>query len=65
MGRRLFEAGRLLTFSVAKKGANSRLGAYSNKYGISNYCSGLHENPEQSGFFETRTVRILGCDSQD
>ena len=37
-GRRLFEAGRLLTFSafsLFKVGANSRLGAYSNKYGRS------------------------------
>ena len=64
-GGRLFEAGRLLTFSASKKGANSRLGAYSNKYGISNDCSGLHENPEQSGFFGTRPGRILGRDSQD
>ena len=64
-GGRLFEAGRLLTFSASKKGANSRLGAYSNKYGISSDCSGLHENPEQSGFFGTLTVRKLGCDSQD
>ena len=30
----LFEAGRLLTFSAFRMGANSRLGAYSNKYGI-------------------------------
>ena len=58
-GGRLFEAGRLLTFSASKKGANS------NKYGISNDCSGLHENPEQSGVFGTRPGRILGCDSQD
>ena len=28
-----FEAGRLLTFSAFRVGANSRLGAYSNKYG--------------------------------
>ena len=33
-GGRLFEAGRLLTFSAFRVGANSRLGAYSNKYGI-------------------------------
>ena len=33
-GGRLFEAGRLLTFSAFRMGANSRLGAYSNKYGI-------------------------------
>ena len=33
-GGRLFEAGRLLTFSAFKMGANSRLGAYSNKYGM-------------------------------
>ena len=32
-GGRLFEAGRLLTFSAFRMGANSRLGAYSNKYG--------------------------------
>ena len=32
-GGRLFEAGRLLTFSAFGMGANSRLGAYSNKYG--------------------------------
>ena len=32
-GGRLFEAGRLLTFSAFRVGANSRLGAYSNKYG--------------------------------
>ena len=30
-GGRLFEAGRLLTFSAFRMGANSRLGAYSNK----------------------------------
>ena len=40
-GGRLFEAGRLLTFSAFRMGAylrwasNSRLGAYSNKYGMS------------------------------
>ena len=62
---RLFEARRLLTFSASRKGANSRLGAYSNKYGISNDCSGLHENPNNLDFFGTRTVRILGCGSQD
>ena len=28
----LFEAGRLLTFSAFRMGANSSLGAYSNKY---------------------------------
>ena len=38
-GGRLFEAGRLLTFSALRMGlfevgANSRLGAYSNKNGI-------------------------------
>ena len=32
-GGRLFEGGRLLTFSAFRMGANSRLGAYSNKYG--------------------------------
>ena len=32
-GGRLFEAGRLLSFSAFRMGANSRLGAYSNKYG--------------------------------
>ena len=32
-GRLLFEAGRLLTFSAFRMGANERLGAYSNKYG--------------------------------
>ena len=30
-GGRLSEAGRLLTFSASRMGANSRLGAYSNK----------------------------------
>ena len=30
---KLFEAGRFLTFSAFRMGANSRLGAYSNKYG--------------------------------
>ena len=34
MGGRLFQAGRLLTFSGFRMGANSRLRAYSNKYGI-------------------------------
>ena len=34
----LFEAGRLLTFSAFRIGANSRLGAYSNKYGILFCC---------------------------
>ena len=33
-GRLLFEAGRLLTFSAFRMGANSKLGTYSNKYGI-------------------------------
>ena len=32
-GGRLFEAGRLLTSSAFSMGVNSRLGAYSNKYG--------------------------------
>ena len=32
-GGHLFETGRLLTFSAFRMGANSRLGAYSNKYG--------------------------------
>ena len=32
-GGRLFEVGRLLTFSAFRIGANSRVGAYSNKYG--------------------------------
>ena len=32
-GGRLFETGRLLTFSAFRMGAYSRLGAYSNKYG--------------------------------
>ena len=30
--------------------AYSRLGAYSDKYGISNVCSGLHENPNNLDF---------------
>ena len=34
-GGRLFEAGRLLTFSAFRVGANSRVGAYSNKYDMS------------------------------
>ena len=33
-GGHLFEAGRLLTFSAFRVGAYSRLGAYSNKYGL-------------------------------
>ena len=49
-GGRLFEAERLLTFSALRKGANSRLGAYSDKYGISNVCSGLYENPNNLDF---------------
>ena len=32
-GGRLFEAGRLLTFSAFRMGAYSTLGTYSNKYG--------------------------------
>ena len=36
----LLEAGWLLTFSTFRMGANSRLGAYSNKYGMSNIASG-------------------------
>ena len=32
-GVRLFEGGRLLTFSAFRMGANPRLGTYSNKYG--------------------------------
>ena len=32
-GGLLLEAARLLTFSAFRMGANSRLGAYSNKYG--------------------------------
>ena len=44
-GGRLFEAGCLLYFSTFRMGANSRLGAYSNKYGTQNpssskYCTG-------------------------
>ena len=34
-GGRLIEAGRLLTFSAFRMDAYSRLGAYSNKYGMS------------------------------
>ena len=49
-GGRLFEAERLLTFSASRKGANSRLGAYSDKYGISNDCCGLQENPNNLDF---------------
>ena len=49
-GGRLFEAEGLLTFSASRKGANSRLGAYSDKYGISNDCSGLYENPNNLDF---------------
>ena len=37
-GGRLFETGRLLTFSAFWMGAYSRFGAYSNKYG--NYYPG-------------------------
>ena len=35
LGGRLFEAGRLLTFSTFKMGAYSRMGARSNEYGAS------------------------------
>ena len=49
-GGRLFEAERLLTFSASRKGANSRLGAYSDKYGISNDCCGLRANPNNLDF---------------
>ena len=50
-GVRLFEAGRLLTFSAFRMGANSRLGAYSNKYG--------------SCFSKTSTLPTLGLQSRD
>ena len=36
----LLEAGRLVTFSAFRMAAYSRLGAYSNKYGMSNIASG-------------------------
>ena len=37
---RLLKAGRLLTFSAFRMGTNSRLGAYVNKYSMSNIASG-------------------------
>ena len=39
MGGRLFEARCLLTFSAFRMGANSRLGAYSNKYSSYRQCT--------------------------
>ena len=42
-GRGWGEGGRLLTFSAFRMGANSRLGAYSNKYGGALYlCAHTH-----------------------
>ena len=38
-GGRLFEAGRLVTFSAFRMGANSRLGAYSSKYGMNHHAN--------------------------
>ena len=38
-GGRLFEARCLLTFSAFRMGANSRLGAYSNKYSSYRQCT--------------------------
>ena len=43
-GGRLFEAGCLATFSVFRKGAYSRLGAYSNKYGNCRYHPSKAQN---------------------
>ena len=40
-GGRLFEALRLLTFSASRMGAYSRLGAYSNKYGMHHMRRGI------------------------
>ena len=48
--------GRLFEFEWEGEGcgvrvdAYSRLGAYSDKYGISNDCSGLYENPNNLDF---------------
>ena len=48
-GGGLFEAGRLLTFSafrigrLLEVGANSRLGAYSNKYGTCTFTTTLSD----------------------
>ena len=63
-GGRLFEAGRLLTFPASRMGANSSLGAYSNKYGISNFVP-PGTKIQTIWIFWTRTVRTLGCDSED
>ena len=49
-GGRLLEAGRLLTFSAFRMGAYSRLGAYSNKYGITKIY------PPNTGQAETATT---------
>ena len=46
-GGHLFEAGCLLTFSAFRKGANSRLGAYSNKYSNSMWKTLKEENKKE------------------
>ena len=74
-GGRLFEGGRLLTFSALRMGANSRLGAYSNKYGnrflivsISSVDVLLYALKISTGFCKHRirphsvTIRIAGSD---
>ena len=54
-GGRLSEAERLLTFSAFRMGANSRLGAYSNKYGTQ-ACMYF------SWLFFRRTLALCSCE---
>ena len=66
-GGRLFEAGRLLTFPASRMGAYSRWALIRvwALIRINITLFRLARKSKQSGFFWTRTVRILGCDSQD
>ena len=52
----LFEAERLLTFSAFRMGANSRLGADSNKYGTSPYTEIIRGS---EGPFHSITIQTL------
>ena len=59
--------GRLLTFSAFRMGANSRLGGYSNKYGIpSRYdISTMHNNSSNIRYIDhTYSCRRPKCNKR-
>ena len=61
-GGRLFEAGRLLTFSAFRMGANSRLGAYSNKYGSPFVSFQFHDCCFPQTFLTLKKDQLMAVD---